>query len=199
MSGCSSAISPGGLEAMVSVEETARALHGVYRIAVFDRAGAASFGRDVKSCARSFWAYAIASPALGLLLASDVYNTATDQPVPLAAGYVISEVIQVAGFPLLLLPLLRWFGRSERWLWFVTSYNWYSMAQAIAYVALQGLLLGLPGSGIRGAINIVAKVYLIVIEAFLAATVLEIGPWRASCSISASVSVPIGSPSGSPG
>jgi hypothetical protein len=164
---------------MVSVEETTRALQGVYRIAVFDRAGVSGFGRDLKSCARSFWAYALALPAILLLLAIHVYGAHTDQPSLLAVSNIISEVIQAAGFPLLLLPVLRWYGRTERWAWFITGYNWFSMAQTIASTTLLCLLVNLPGGGFRDVAAYAGEVYFFVLEAFLAYAVLDIGPWRA--------------------
>jgi hypothetical protein len=180
MSICSTAISPNRSEAMVTVEETARALEGVLRIAVFDPAGAGSFGRDVKSCARSFWAYAIALPATLLLLGIDVLGADTDHPMLYAASHLIGEVIQAAGFPLLLLLLLRWYGRGERWTWFVTGYNWLSMAQTIAYVAVLGLVWDFPGGEIRGVVLGAEQIYSLVLEAFLARAVLGIGAWRAA-------------------
>jgi hypothetical protein len=179
MPGCSTAISPGLAEKMVTLEETARALEGVYRIAVFDRAGVAGFGRDGRSCARSFWAYAFALPATLLLIAIEVSGAGTDQPGLLAAGSLIADIIQAAGFPLLLLPLLRRFGRNERWPWFVTGYNWLMMAQTIASLTLVGVLRELPGSDFRSVVASAAQVYFLVLEAFLADAVLEIGAWRA--------------------
>ena len=38
---------------MVTLDETARALEGIWRLAIFDRAGVASFGKDLRACARS--------------------------------------------------------------------------------------------------------------------------------------------------
>jgi len=165
---------------MVSVEETARALHGVYRIAMFDRAGVSDFGRDLKSCARSFWAYAFALPATLLLLAINVSVAHTDQPYLLAVSSIISDVVQVAGFPLLLLPVLRWFGRSERWPWFITGYNWFSMGLAIASTTLVCLIVSLPLGGMRDVVAYSGEAYFYVLEAFLAYAVLEIGAWRAA-------------------
>ena len=165
---------------MVTGEETARALEGVYRIAVFDRAGAAGFGRDLKACARSFWAYGIALPAALLLLGLQIYGANTDRPAVLAASSILGDIIEAAGFPLLLLPLLRWYGRIERWPWFVTGYNWFVMVETIATTALVGMVIDMPGGDIRAILLDGARVYFIVLEAFLADAVLEIGAWRAA-------------------
>jgi hypothetical protein len=165
---------------MVTVEETARALEGVLRIAIFDPAGAGSFGRDIKACARSFWAYAIALPATLLLLGIEVLGADSHHPMLYALSQLTGEVIQAAGFPLLLLPVLHWFGRGERWAWFVTSYNWLSMAQTIAFVAVLGLVWDFPGGEIRSVVLGAEQIYFLVLEAFLARAVLGIGAWRAA-------------------
>jgi hypothetical protein len=163
---------------MVTLEETARALAGIARIAIFDRAGAGGFGRDAPSCARSFWAYAMALPATLLLLGIEVLGTPTDQPVLLTVSRLVGDIIQIAGFPLLLLPLLRWYGRGDRWAWFVTGYNWYSMAQTIAFVTLLCLTWG--GTGLFTVMRVAAEIYFIVLEAFLAEAILGIGAGRAA-------------------
>jgi hypothetical protein len=178
MSGCSTAFSPMRRDAMVTVEETARALAGVARLAIFDRAGAGGFGRDAPSCARSFWAYAMALPATLLLLGIEVLGTPTDQPVLLTVSRLTGDIIQIAGFPLLLLPVLHWYGRSDRWAWFVTGYNWYSMAQTIAFVTLLCLTWG--GTGLFTVMRVAAEIYFIVLEAFLAEAILGIGAGRAA-------------------
>lgn len=164
---------------MVTGEETAKAILGVGRIALFDRAGAAGFGKDLKSCARSFWAYAIAAPATLLLIALGVAHANPQEPAMMAAALVIVTIIQAAGFPLLLLPVLRRLGRLERWAWFVTGYNWFSAAQTIALVTLAGIIGDLPSASLRGLVVDGSLVYFWVLEAFLADAVLEIGAWRA--------------------
>jgi hypothetical protein len=165
---------------MVTGEETAKAFLGVGRIALFDRAGVAGFGKDLRACARSFWAYAIAAPAMLLLIGLEVSNAQPEAPYLMATGEVISDIVQAAGFPLLLLPVLRRLKRVERWAWFVTGYNWFQAAQTIAFVTLLGVLWDLPSTGIRGLILRGAQVYFLVLEAFLADAILEIGAWRAA-------------------
>jgi predicted cobalt transporter CbtA len=164
---------------MVTLDETARALEGVYRIAVFDRAGVASFGKDLRACARSFWAYAIGLPATLLLVALAVAADRPDDPFLLAASQLIGNVVQAAGFPLLMLPLLRWYGRRAHWAWFVTGYNWLMMAQAIALVAVLGLMWDMPSGGARAVVFYALLVYFYVLEAFLADAVLHVGALRA--------------------
>jgi hypothetical protein len=163
---------------MVSVDETAKALEGIFRIARFDRAGAASFGADRRACARSFWAYVLALPATLLLLAIDIWVFGVDQPWLYATSHLIGDVIEAAGFPLMLLPLTRWLGRGQRWAWLVTGYNWYGMVTTIASVTLLGAVSDFPG-GIGVNVLRLSEVYFIVLEAFMFDAILEIGAVRA--------------------
>ena len=164
---------------MVTLDETAKALEGVWRLAIFDRAAVASFGKDLRSCARSFWAYAIGLPATLLLVALSVASAKPDDPFLLAASQITGDIVQAVGFPLLMVPLLRWYGRRGHWAWFVTGYNWLMMAQAIVLVAVLGMMYDLPGGGLRSVVFDVLLVYFYVLEAFLADAVLQIGPLRA--------------------
>jgi hypothetical protein len=163
----------------MTLDETARALEGVYRIAVFDRAGVASFGKDLRACARSFWAYIIALPATLLLVALSVAADKPSDPFLLAASQLTGDIVEAMGFPLLLIPLLRWYGRRAHWAWFVTGYNWLMMAQSILLVAVLGVMWDMPGAGAQVIALNVLQIYFYVLEAFLADAVLQVGPWRA--------------------
>ena len=164
---------------MVTLDETAKALEGIYRLAIFDRAAVASFGKDLRSCARSFWAYALALPATLLLVALSIVGDKPDDPFLLAASQITGDIVQAVGFPLLMLPLLRWYDRRAHWAWFVTGYNWLMMAQAIVLVAVLGLMYDMPGGGIRAVVFDLLLVYFYVLEAFLADAVLQVGALRA--------------------
>jgi hypothetical protein len=164
---------------MVTVQETTAALGSVVRIAMFDRAAVTGFGRDAAACRRSFWAYVIGLPIILLLTGLQVSGTNTETPELLATAQLLAQIIEAAGLPLLLIPVLRRFGRADRWAWFVTSYNWFTLGQIVLSVAVLGLVGGLPITALRltlGAVN----VYTLVVEAFLADAVLDIGGARAA-------------------
>jgi hypothetical protein len=165
---------------MVTIDETARALAGVWRIALFDRAGVSSFGQDNRACARSFWAYLFAAPATLLLIAITVLVDKPADAALMTFSLIIGEVILAVGFPLLMLPLLRAFGRAPRWAWFITGYNWLSMMSVTTQATLICLLPSLPSPEAADVIGYAADIYFLVIEAFLADAVLEIGAWRAA-------------------
>lgn len=159
-------------------EEALRAVEGVGRLARFDREGCRDFGRDVAAAARSFWAYAFALPAILLLIALDALATAPKDPGWVAAADAIGYVIQVAGFLLLLRPILAAYGRADRWVWFVTAYNWYNALSTLLLVMAISLAAG-PLAALGAWPSWGAEIYAWVIEAFLAQALLEVGAWPA--------------------
>ncbi|MEI9987806.1 MAG: hypothetical protein WDN69_34595 [Aliidongia sp.] len=61
--------------------------------------GAASFGKDLRACARrSFWAYAIAAPATLLLIAISVAASQPKDAYLLAASEIVGDIVQAVGF-----------------------------------------------------------------------------------------------------
>lgn len=164
---------------MPTLEEMGQALAGLLRLALFDRSGVQSFGRDLDACRRSFAVYLVGLPLFLLVDGIAALGSSTETPALFTAAQLIGNVIETAGFLLLLRPLLSRFGRAERWAWFVTGYNWYSIGQITLFVALLGLAPGLPSGALRllfGAFH----VYALVVEAFLADAILEIGGLRAA-------------------
>ncbi|HVJ50977.1 MAG TPA: hypothetical protein VM689_00850 [Aliidongia sp.] len=164
---------------MVTGREAADALGGVLRLAIFDRAGAAGFGRDARACARSFWSYLFGLPLILLLIGLQVAGTDTPTPALLGGAQFLAEIIGAAGFPLLLLPVLRRFGREDRWSWFVTGYNWFNLGQLVLILLVLSLLTGSPAPLGRIVLGLI-QIYALVVEAFLAESILEIGGLRAA-------------------
>jgi hypothetical protein len=162
----------------MQLEEAMRALDGLSRLARLDASGNTGFGRDLLACRRSFLAYVLILPALLLALAIDVATVKTSTPVVLTITEALAMVIQFAGFPLLVRPLLKLYGRLDRWAWFITGYNWFSAAQTVAYLAVIGLWFG-PLAGLGVWPILLLQLYFYVVEAFLAEAILAIGGVRA--------------------
>ncbi len=164
---------------MTQLEEAAQAIDGVGRLAIFDRSGGIRFGRDMAAALRSFWAYALMLPAILLLIAVSVAETDTATPELLAVTDVIAEIIEIAGFLVLVRVLLRFYGRLDRWAWFVTGYNWFNAAQMALLLGVLGLCAGpLEPFGIWPILA--TQLYLFVIEAFLAEAILDVGGFKAA-------------------
>ena len=164
---------------MSQIEEAERAIiDGIGRLALFDRSGGQGFGRDRLAAARSFCVYVVAAPALALLIAVDAVSSTAGTPAMVAITDVLGEIVLAAGFPLLLLPVLRAYRRADRWAWFVTGYNWLKAARVLFLLGVVGLCVG-PLRGL-GAWPLLAFMgYGWVIEAFMAEAILDVGAVRA--------------------
>ncbi len=116
MSDCSTAISPGQAEAMLTLDEMAHALGGVYRIAVFDRAGRRQF-RQGSACLRASFLLGLCHCRAGNAAADRHLRRRVPAQGCVSAGCERDRRRHRPGgrLPLLLLPLLRRVGRSERW------------------------------------------------------------------------------------
>jgi hypothetical protein len=162
---------------MVIVAETMRALRALALLARFDRAGGAALGGDILTCRRSFWAYALGLP--GFLLVQGVIigdaRHAPDDPVLAMVAALIGYVVQATLFPLLLLPLTALWRREARWPGFITGYNWLGLVNTYVFALILSLQIGTLGA-LGEILNLVWFVYAVVLEAFMAATLLEIGP-----------------------
>jgi hypothetical protein len=164
---------------MKEIEEAERAIDGVGRLGRLDRTGGEGFGRDASAASRSFLAYALVAPAIALQVALDVTLSTSTTPGVLAVADLVGDVIQAAGFPLLLLPVLTLYRRRERWAWFVTGYNWLSAARLVLSLGVLGLCLG-PLHGLGALPYHAFTGYAWVIEAFMAEAILDIGGWKAA-------------------
>jgi hypothetical protein len=164
---------------MTRLEEAERAIDGVGRLAILDRSGGEGFGRDMASAARSFSAYALILPVIALVLAVNVTVSGSPTPGLFAVSDALGTVIEITGLPLLLIPVLRLYGRSERWAWFVAALNWFTAARIVFWLAVLGLCYApLQGLGLWPLRAFL--VYAWVVEAFMAESVLEIGGLRAA-------------------
>ena len=156
---------------MITSEEAAHAIEGMLRLARFDRHLGEGFGRDYAACGRSFFAYVLALPVILWLCSVEGSTPEVARPGLLMFANGLSFVIETAGFPLLLLFVLKVYGRADRWAWFVTGYNWFNATQLTFLVSVAAL-------GKWPAL--VAQIYVLVLEAFLAEAMLEIGGFRAA-------------------
>lgn len=122
--------------------EVQLAVGGALRLACGDRRGLGFFDVSVAGFWRSFRAAAICYPLYLLLVACRVGAAQWERSGVPAVVLVesIDYVISWVAFPLVVLPLARWFGRESRFLAFMVAYNWSQIPQIglFAIVALDG-------------------------------------------------------------
>jgi hypothetical protein len=120
--------------------EVSLALTGALRLARGDRGGLTCFDRSLDGFWRSFRAAAITYPLYLVLLTMRVsvaeWQRSGGWRIVLVEtiGYVITWV----AFPLIMLAVTRWIGRSHRFFDFMVPYNWCQVPQS-ALVVLVGI------------------------------------------------------------
>lgn len=136
---------------MSTSSETLRALYGTWRLARGDEQGLGFFNFSIEGFWRSFLAAAIVFPAFVLLRWNDIFDAPEDFP---AIRYMLVEsiayVIKWVAFPLIMFHVIPMLGRAERYIAFITVYNWASVLQMGLYLA--ALMLGVlfPSLGAGG-------------------------------------------------
>ena len=153
------------------------AVGGTLRLACGDRRALGFFDASIDGFWRSFRAALICYPLYLLLLAFRVKAARWEQtgiPVVLiieTIGYVISWT----AFPLLILPLSRWFGRENRFLAFMVVYNWSQIPQTVLFVlvALDGATGLLMSSALQFA-QLTAAIATLIYEWYIARVALAV-------------------------
>jgi hypothetical protein len=156
--------------------EAQLALVGTLRLARGDRGGLSCFDRSLDGFWRSFLAAVISYPLYLVLLAmrvsvaewerSGAWRIVTVETI----GYVIAWV----GFPLLILYVVRWFGRAHRFFDFMVPYNWCQVPQSALFV-LVGLVSagGMLSAQASETIDMLAAIATLVYEWFIARVALD--------------------------
>lgn len=159
---------------MSTSSETLRALYGTWRIARGDANGLQYFEFSMDGFWRSFLAAIIVFPAFAFLRWHDLFDAPADFPV---ARYMVVEVIAYVikwvAFPLVMFHIIPMLGRAERYVAFITVYNWASVLQMAVY--LVALLLGIlfPSLGAGGFVMI-AVLAMLVYGVYIAKLTLSV-------------------------
>jgi hypothetical protein len=163
---------------MASLGEVSSALHGAWRLAFLDRAGMAYFDRSQRGFWRSFNAGVLVYPAFLILLDLRVEDAQWESAgwfrivLVETLGYVITWV----GFPLLMLEVARFLGRTARWHDFVIAYNWSQVLQ-YAFFLVATLLVGWAAlaPGLSEALAVMAVLVPSAYEWLVVRVALEVG------------------------
>lgn len=162
--------------------EAREALIAIAALARFDRSGAAIFGDDPAQTARSFRACVFAFPLFlfvrfGNLL---IAVPAMEHGTALLLVQTLEFVIEALVFPLAALPLLRWYGREDRWCRLVTAYNWWGLGQAILITAIVMLHRATGGAPVAIELLLISYLFCLVVEVFIIEIVLGAGFFTAA-------------------
>ena len=156
--------------------EVQLALTGCLRLARGDRGGLSCFDRSLDGFWRSFRAAVICYPLYLVLLAMrvSVAKWETSGGWRIVTVETIGYVVAWVAFPLLMLNVVRWIGRTHRFFDFMVPYNWCQVPQSALFV-LVGLVsaVGVLSTQASQAIDIVAAIATLVYEWFIARVALD--------------------------
>lgn len=162
--------------AMTAWLEGRLALIGLWRLARGDHDGLGWFDRSLDGFWRSFRAAIPCYPLYLLLLllrvaAADWQNAGA---LRILVAETIGYVISWTAFPLAMLSVVRWIGRSDRFFDFMVPYNWYQLPQSVLFVAV-GLVSadGLADSGAAQGVAVIAAAAVLGFEWYLARVALD--------------------------
>ena len=168
------------------------ALAGTLRLARGDPGGIACFGTSIGGFWRSFRAALLCYPFYLILLSFPIQLG--DGPIVEidAGGFYAVEtihfVISWVAFPLIVLPIADFFGRGDRFLVFMTAYNWCQVPQTVMFAAIA--LLG--GAEILSAhamlsVDLVLGIAALVYEWYVARVALAVTGSRATLVVIADI------------
>jgi hypothetical protein len=163
--------------------EALLALTGALRLARGDARGLACFEPTEEGFWHSFRAGVLCYPLYLILLAFPIELGTPPELDPWRVVIVetIHYVISWVAFPLLMLPLVDWLRRGDRYFGFMTVYNWCQVPQTavFAVVALAGALDLLSAQGMLVA-DLIVGIAALVYEWFVARVALAVSRPRAA-------------------
>jgi hypothetical protein len=167
------------------------AITGALRLARGDSGGLQYFDPTEKGFWNSFRAAALCYPLYLILLSYPIQIGDAPPEIDefrLFAVETVHYVISWVAFPLLMLPLVDWLRRSDRYFGFMVAYNWCQVPQtcAFAIVALIGAVGLLSGEGMLIA-DLVVGLAALVYEWFVSRVALAISGPRAALVIIADI------------
>jgi hypothetical protein len=168
------------------------ALAGTLRLARGDPGGIANFDPSIGGFWRSFRAALISYPLYLILLSfpvviGDAVVVEVDAGRFFAAE-TIHYVISWVAFPLVVLPIVDFLGRGDRFLRFMVAYNWCQVPQTLVFAIIA--LLG--GAGVLSAdamltVDLILGIGVLVYEWYIARVALAVGGGQATLVILADV------------
>jgi hypothetical protein len=168
------------------------ALAGTLRLARGDPGGLACFDSSIGGFWRSFRAALLCYPLYLILLTFPVV-LGDGEVVEVDAGRFyaaesIHFVISWVAFPLVVLPIVDFLGRGDRFLVFITAYNWCQVPQTVVFatVALLGGV-GLLSANAMLIVDLILGLGALAYEWYVARVALTVSGPRAGLVILADV------------
>ena len=162
---------------MISMADASRALHGAYRLALFDKTGHTFFDISVTGFWRSFSAVFLVAPFF-LVLLNARYNAGLIEDASFAryiglefSVYILSWLF----FPFIMEQLSKSIGCRDRFIAFIVAYNWAMVPQYVIFISVISLgLIGIIPSDMSESLTLVLLIWTFIYAGFIAKTALDI-------------------------
>lgn len=171
---------------MITLREVVAGVLGAWRLAHFQADGLRVMDTTRRGALRSFWAAAIALPAvLPLMILRMSFFPPRADELQVALVEVIGYAISWTAFPVLAQVAARVAEREHFYPRLVVAYNWTSLLQIFALLVTAPLTLsGFLPSGIDALAELVVRVALLGYLAFTIRTALDVA-WPAAIGLAA--------------
>lgn len=163
------------------IQETSRALYGVWLFARLDPTAEALFGNSLAAARRSFVVAVIMAPLFALQAFIDFDGTPLADPWIYGVVQALSYVILWTAWPVLMATLAPALGRADRYGVYIAASNWFVLAEfAILFplTILESASL-LPEAAVAEAQQMI-QIGLMLYEWFIARNTLKISATMAA-------------------
>lgn len=159
---------------MISPREATAGLYGAWRLAHGDREGLDFFDASPEGAIRSFAAAVIALPVAAMLLWLEM----THMPAAASGGrvllvFLLAYGLEWAAVPLAVYHLAPMLGCEDRFLRFVSAFNWARVLEAVAFLPA-GAIVAAELGGILAVIPLIVLGAVIFYHWFVAKAALEV-------------------------
>lgn len=125
---------------MISLAEIARAVQGSLRLGRFDRGGLGWFEFSARGFWHSFWAALLSWPLFAVYIRANWAKASGQGPVGVdfpdaLFGHSVSYASAWVLFPVVVIPLVKLFGLSARYVPYIVVRNWTSLIQTVVMTA----------------------------------------------------------------
>jgi len=168
---------------MIALRDAASGIYGAWRLAHLDRNGHRWFDATRQGAIRSFWAAAIAAPAVLLIVLSradlDLDPARPGPEIDLGRSLLVQSLayaINWVAFPLVAEKLVRLVDRAGRYFALVCAYNWAQVISIAAQAAAQIVVLaGILPMPLANLLRLAVLLAVIGYHGFVVKTALDVG------------------------
>ena len=161
---------------MTSLTELKRSIFGAWLLVRFDPNGLLFFGNSIGAFWRSYWAAILAAPAyIALVIIQTPDLMVTVGPLSATIIQISSYITAWFAMPFVMLYICGIIDREKQFYKYFIAYNWATLLQVTLILVVTILTkLGLFSSVFGGILTLVAIIFVLVCQGFIARVALII-------------------------